>query len=99
MRYFLVCLFLIFIHPQESTHFNHKGSSRIYETKVNATKSQRIMEKLRKEYSEIDKEVKKKCRPDKRENINQLIKEAEEAASKGISRNHIQSNKENLWKE
>lgn len=41
----------------------------------NSTKSTRIESKWRKEYQKLDREVKRKCRRDKREYNNELIRE------------------------
>ena len=51
--------------------------------KMNCTKSTRIASKLTEEYQKFDREMKRKCRRDKREYINGMIREAEEAARKG----------------
>ena len=51
--------------------------------KMTSSKSTRIAGRFREEYQRLDREVKQKCRRDKREFINGLISEAEEAARKG----------------
>ena len=51
--------------------------------KINAVRSERIKERLGKEYSDKDKEVKKSMRRDKRKWIDDLAKEAEKAAQTG----------------
>ena len=49
-------------------------------TKMIGLKSIRIKEQIRQEYKEKDKEIKKHIRSDKREFINNIAKQAEEAA-------------------
>jgi len=51
--------------------------------KIEVTKSERIKDQLRKDYKEKDKETKRSIRRDKRKWIDDLIREAEEAANKG----------------
>jgi len=51
--------------------------------KIEVTKSERIKDQLRKDYKEKDKETKRSIHRDKRKWIDDLIKEAEEAANKG----------------
>ena len=51
--------------------------------KILVTKSERIKDELRKDYKEKDKETKRSIRRDKRKWIDDLIREAEEAANKG----------------
>ena len=51
--------------------------------KMNSIKSTRSGSKWRDEYQKLDREVKRKCRRDKREYINGMIREGVEAARKG----------------
>ena len=50
---------------------------------MNSTKSTRIASKWREEYQRLDREVKRKCRSNKREYIIGMIREVEEAARNG----------------
>ena len=50
---------------------------------INNTKSIRLTTKLKEDYRNIDKEIKKNCRRDKREHMNTQINEAEIAAQRG----------------
>ena len=50
---------------------------------MTSSKSTRIARRFREEYQRLDREGKQKCRRDKREYINGLISEADEAARKG----------------
>ncbi len=50
---------------------------------VNNAKTRQRKNEANKKYQEKDKEVKQHCRKDKRNNINQLATEAEEAAYRG----------------
>ena len=50
--------------------------------KMNATKSERINNQLRAQHSELNKEVKKLCRGDKKAFVDKLANEAEEAANR-----------------
>ena len=54
---------------------------------MNAVRSERIKERLRKENSDRDKEVKKSMRRDKRTWTDDLAKEAEKAAQTGNMKN------------
>ena len=51
--------------------------------KINSTRSTRIAAQYREEYQALNKEVKRKCRRDKRENMDRMIPEAEDAAARG----------------
>ena len=55
--------------------------------KINDSRSARLLEKYRVAYTEIKKHVKRKIRTDKRAYMEELAKEAEEAAQKGEKRN------------
>ncbi|XP_063434910.1 uncharacterized protein LOC134715874 [Mytilus trossulus] len=56
---------------------------RSTKSKCNQARSERLKEKLQKEYSELNKEVKKKAREDKLQYIEGLANEAEEACKHG----------------
>ncbi|XP_061188858.1 uncharacterized protein LOC133197034 [Saccostrea echinata] len=58
-------------------------SRRDAKKKVNEAKSLRLKERHQREYSEIEKEVKKALRADKRAHIDDLATKAEEAANRG----------------
>ena len=51
--------------------------------KILSTKSNRLIERLQKEYKEADKEVKKSAKHDKRSYLDQQAEEAETTAAKG----------------
>ena len=53
--------------------------------KINCTRSTRITVQYSEDYQTLNKEVKRtgKCRRDKRENMNRMIQEAEDAAARG----------------
>ena len=55
--------------------------------KINDSKSARLREKYRAAYTETNRRVKRKIRTDKRAYMQDLAKEAEEAAQKGEQRN------------
>ena len=55
--------------------------------KINDSKSARLREKYRAAYTETNRRVKRKIRTDKRAYMEDLAKEAEEAAQKGEQRN------------
>ncbi|CAG2254605.1 unnamed protein product [Mytilus edulis] len=65
------------------TTWNVIEKRRSTKSKCNQARSERLKEKLQKEYSELNKEVKKKARKDKLQYIEGLANEAEEACKHG----------------
>ncbi|XP_071150225.1 uncharacterized protein [Mytilus edulis] len=65
--------------------------------KILDTKSERLQERHKTSCRVLDKNVKRKAREDKRACIEDLAKQAEEAAEKGEQGEHLQDNKSNLW--
>ena len=65
---------------------------------MNCVKSDRIKDRLRKDYTGKDREVKKRVRADKREMLEEMAKKAEEAAKKN-EMGTLQNNEYHLWKE
>lgn len=63
------------------------GSKRDAKKKVNEAKSLKLKERHQTEYSEIQKEVKKTLRTDKRAHIDAIATKAEEAVRRGEQRN------------
>ena len=67
------------IRPKTWEKINARKATK---QKMNATKSERIKNQLRAQYSELNKEVKKLCRGDKKSFVDKLANEAEEAANR-----------------
>ena len=53
------------------------------ERRINATRSERLKDGVKKEYKKLDRKVKYGLRSDKRKYLDGLAKEAEEAAQRG----------------
>ena len=66
--------------------------------KLNDAKSQRLKEQLQSRYSELDKEVKRKTRADKRAFIENLADEAEAAAQTQNNCHTVQDNQNADWR-
>ena len=63
--------------------------------KINSTRSTRIAALCREENQTLNKEVKRKCRRDKRDNMNRMIQEAGDAATRGEQGTLLQNHQEN----
>ena len=50
--------------------------------KINSTRSERVIDRYRRKYQELDKEVKRMAKRDKKDYVENLVEEAEEAAGR-----------------
>ena len=77
------------MNPKSVLIQGQQWERRKLKAEINSTQSERIKYLKRQQYKEKDKDAKRMVRSDKREMINNMAKEAEEAAQMNYTGEHI----------